>query len=107
MTALTELSQENQITKSTRGGKRPGAGRKNMHGEEEVASKMRRKFNQYVTEETIEGIVAVAIADALSGKTDMQKFLLDQWFGKATQRTEISGLEGEALRIIFDNSFNK
>ena len=107
MTIPLESSQDNQKIKSTHGGKRIGAGRKNMHGEEEVTSKMRRKFNDYVTEETIDGIVAVAIADALSGKTDMQKFLLDQWFGKSTQRTEITGAEGDALQFIFDNSFKK
>jgi hypothetical protein len=38
---------------------------------------------------------------------DMIKFCWEQLFGKATQRTEITGAEGDALQIIFDNSFNK
>jgi hypothetical protein len=38
---------------------------------------------------------------------DMIKFLFEQLFGKATQRNEISGADGELLRVIFDNSFNK
>jgi hypothetical protein len=37
----------------------------------------------------------------------MIKFCWEQLFGKATQRTEITGAEGDALQIIFDNSFNK
>jgi len=35
---------------------------------------------------------------------DMIKFLFDQLFGKATQRSEISGVDGESLKIIFDSA---
>jgi len=35
---------------------------------------------------------------------DMIKFLFDQLFGKATQRTELTGSEGEVLKIVFDNA---
>lgn len=90
-----DSSQGNQEFKYTsHGGSRQGAGRKSMNGGEEVTRKMKRKFNEYVTEEQIEQIVAASIADALNGKTDMQKFLLEQWFGKATQRNELSGPDG-------------
>ena len=37
---------------------------------------------------------------------DMIKFLFDQLFGKATQRSEITGAEGEVLKIVFDNALN-
>ena len=35
---------------------------------------------------------------------DMIKFCWEQLFGKSTQRTEITGAEGEALKILFDSS---
>lgn len=35
---------------------------------------------------------------------EMIKFLWEQLFGKATQRTELSGAEGEVLKIVFDNA---
>jgi len=34
----------------------------------------------------------------------MVRFLFEQLFGKATQRTELTGAEGEALKILFDSS---
>ena len=37
---------------------------------------------------------------------DMIKFCWEQLFGKSTQRTEITGAEGEALRILFDKSLD-
>lgn len=37
---------------------------------------------------------------------DMIKFLWEQLFGKATQRTELTGAEGEVLKIVFDEVFN-
>ena len=44
--------------------------------------------------------------DAESGKIDkdMVKFLWEQLFGKATQRNELTGAEGEVLKIVFDNA---
>lgn len=42
--------------------------------------------------------------DGTKPDKDMIKFLWEQLFGKATQRTELSGVEGEALRIVFDNA---
>ena len=35
---------------------------------------------------------------------EMVKFLWEQLFGKATQRSELSGVDGEALKIIFDSA---
>ena len=35
---------------------------------------------------------------------EMVKFLWEQLFGKATQRNELTGAEGEVLKIVFDNA---
>jgi len=35
---------------------------------------------------------------------EMIKFCWEQLFGKSTQRTELSGVDGEALQIFFDSS---
>ncbi len=90
-------SQQNQETKNGWGGARPGSGRKRMMGGEETTRKMRRLFEQYVTEEEIEKIITVSIADALAGKGENQRFILEQIFGKATQRNEHTGADGEQL----------
>lgn len=82
------------------GGARPGAGRPKGSGMgEQISKKMRRKFADYVSEEQIEAIMASAVADAMDGKTEMAKFVLDQVFGKATQRQEHSGADGQPLVV--------
>lgn len=95
MNTPLENSQGNQ--ESRWGGKRPGAGRKSMNGGEEVTRLMRRKFTDYVSEEEIESVMASAIAEAMNGKPEMVKFVLEQVFGKATQRQEHTGADGAAL----------
>lgn len=100
-----ENSQQNQETKW--GGARPGSGRKPMHGEEEIGRKLKRKFNEYVTEEEIEKIVAMSVKDALDGKGDMQRYLMDQFFGKARQNVGLDGGEGKPIQIIFDEAFKE
>jgi hypothetical protein len=42
--------------------------------------------------------------DGTKPDKDMIKFLFDQLFGKATNRTELTGAEGEVLQIVFDNA---
>ena len=42
--------------------------------------------------------------DGTKPDKDMIKFLFDQLFGKATNRTELTGAEGEVLKIVFDNA---
>lgn len=99
MTTKLETSQEKQKVKSTHGGKRKGAGRKPMYGGEEPSRKMKRKFNEYVTEEEIELIVANSVQKASDGDMGMARFLIEQWFGKATQR--IAGDDTEdPLKLI-------
>jgi hypothetical protein len=68
-----------------------------MHGGEEINRKMRRLFTDYVSEEQIEAVMASAVADAMNGKPEMMKFVLEQVFGKATQRQEHTGADGTAL----------
>lgn len=95
-----ELESNQNSKKSNWGGKRKGAGRPStIPDQEQVSKKMRRKFNEYVTEEQISGIIASAIQKAEDGDVAMQKFLMEQWFGKATQRQEISGEEGGPISI--------
>lgn len=93
----TELENSQKTDESSWGGARKGAGRKVVHPDEQVSRKMRRKFNDYVTEEQIEAVMASAVADAMNGKPEMMKFVLEQVFGKATQRQEHTGVDGTAL----------
>jgi hypothetical protein len=72
------------------GGKRPGAGRPK-------GSTKKPKFGDYITEEQAHAVVAALVADALNGKTDAQKYVADQYFGKALQSQELSGKDGADL----------
>lgn len=50
-------------------------------------------------------LIAAAKEKAFIDKDkEMIKFCWEQLFGKATQRTELTGAEGEALQILFDSS---
>jgi len=67
-------------------------------------------FNGDERDELIMNAKMLAFGDSekdIRPDKDMIKFCWEQLFGKATQRTEITGAEGDALQIIFDNSFNK
>ena len=67
-------------------------------------------FNGDERDELIMNAKLLAFGDSekdIRPDKDMIKFCWEQLFGKATQRTEITGAEGDALQIIFDNSFNK
>ena len=55
--------------------------------------------------ELVEKVKAMVLMADTPDK-DIAKFLWEQLFGKATQRSEITGAEGEALQILFDNSFD-
>ena len=68
---------------------------------------MKRLFEQYITEEEIENIITVSIADALAGKGEMQRFILEQIFGKARQSVGLDGGEGKPIQIIFDEAFKE
>jgi hypothetical protein len=67
-------------------------------------------FNGDERDELIMNAKLLAFGDSekdIRPDKDMIKFCWEQLFGKATQRTEITGAEGDALQIIFDNSFKK
>jgi len=99
---------ENEIVKlkkNQNGGARPGSGRKpgstnKLRPTDFFSGEERDRLIQQAKDLTI---------DAETGKIDkdMVKFLWEQLFGKATQRTELTGKEGEALQIIFDNALKK
>jgi len=94
---MTKLENGQETKKSSWGGSRPNAGRKPLYDDEQVSRKMRRKFTDYVSEEEIESVMASALAEAMNGKPEMMKFVLEQVFGKATQRQEHTGADGTAL----------
>lgn len=94
-------SKSNQENKH--GGARPGAGRPK-------GSISKLKVSDFFTPEEKDALVEkvksmVLMAD--QPDKDMAKFLWEQLFGKATQRTELTGADGERLQIMFDSVFKK
>lgn len=82
------------------GGARPGGGRPS-------GSTNKLKVIDFFTLEEREALVEKVKAMVLLADTpdrDIAKFLWEQLFGKATQRTELTGAEGEALKVLFDSS---
>jgi hypothetical protein len=64
-------------------------------------------FNGAERDELIANAKLLAFGDPLNDikpDKDMIKFCWEQLFGKATQRTELTGLDGEGLKIFFDKS---
>lgn len=95
------MSGLNQNQKNKHGGPRPGAGRPKG-----VKDKLR--VSDFFTPEEKEQLVAKVksmVLDADKPDRDVAKFLWEQIFGKSTQRTELTGAEGEALKIVFDEVF--
>lgn len=80
------------------GGKRKGAGRP-------AGSVNKLKFTDFFSPEDAEDAVIKAKELVKQGDRDMIKYVIDQWFGKAKQSTELTGKEGEPLKIMFDNVF--
>lgn len=52
-------------------------------------------------------MLAFGDGDGMKPDKDMIKFLFEQLFGKATQRNELTGAEGETLQIIFSDAFKR
>ena len=94
-----------EVKKYQNGGAREGAGRK-------PGSTNKLRVTDFFSGSERERLVikakllAFGTADTKPDK-DLIKFLFEQLFGKATQRTELTGAEGEALKIFFDKSFQK
>ena len=87
-----------ELKKNQNGGARPGAGRKKGSG-----NKLR--VTDFFSGEERDQLVMEAKEKAFVDKDkDMIRFLFEQLFGKSTQRTELTGSEGEALQVLFDPS---
>ena len=99
---MAELKSNQKIV-GKNGGKREGAGRPK-------GSTNKLKVIDFFTIEEREALVEKVKAMVLMADQpdkDIAKFLWEQLFGKSTQRTELSGAEGEALKIVFDEVFKK
>ena len=94
-----------EVKLNQNGGARVGAGRKK-------GSSNKLRVTDFFNGEDRDRLIveakllAFGTADTKPDK-DMVRFLFEQLFGKATQRQEITGAEGEALQILFDSSFDK
>ena len=97
---MAELEQKQEYK---HGGARPGGGRPKGS-----TNKLRviDFFTVAEREALVEKVKAMVLLTDEPDK-DIAKFLWEQLFGKSTQRTELTGAEGEALQVMFDNSFNK
>lgn len=96
-----ESLETKQPSKGTWGGARPGGGRP-------AGSTNKLKVIDFFSVEERMALVEKCKAMVLLADQpdkDMAKFLWEQLFGKATQRTELTGAEGEALQIVFDEVF--
>ena len=71
-----------------RGGKRLGAGRK------PAGASIKRNFQDYFTEEEV-----VALVESVKKDPKLKGFLVEQLFGKAPQRIEMTGKDGEPLVV--------
>lgn len=59
----------------------------------------RRKFQDYFTEEEVKQLIK-DLKDAMMGDPILAKFVLEQLFGKAPQRVEMSGPEGKPIPLL-------
>ncbi len=80
------------------GGKRPGSGRKKGTSK---ATLIRRSIQDYITEAELLAMIEIAKKQAAT-RPELMKFLLEQVFGKAPQRVEMTGKDGEALVIRWE-----
>jgi hypothetical protein len=78
-----------------RGGKRDGAGRKPGVSK---ATLLKRRIQDYVSETEVKRLIAIAKAQ-VETKPELLKFLLEQIFGKAPQRMEVSGKDGAPVVV--------
>lgn len=94
-----EIGQDNPEKIETRGGARPGAGRPKG---EASTSRMRRVFGNYIADEELKELIERAIAEAKEDNKVLM-YVLDQCLGKAAQRVEMTGEDGNALMVQLIN----
>lgn len=94
------MAELNTIHKN--GGARPGAGRPKGSTTKLNVTDF---FNGKERDQLVLEAKLLAFGDGESKPDkDMIKFLWEQLFGKATQKTELSGADGAALQIVFDKA---
>jgi hypothetical protein len=76
-----------------RGGPRPNSGRKPGVSK---ATLLKRRIQDYFNEDEVAKLVELAKRQART-RPELMKFLLEQIFGKAPQRVEMTGKDGQAL----------
>ncbi len=62
-------------------------------------NKIKEQLQNLITDETVKICLSQLEKLAKKGNTDAIKYLLDQKFGKATQRTELTGQDGKGIKI--------
>lgn len=97
---MEEIENNNLNIQKKVGGARKGAGRP-------VGSTTKPKISDYLTLEEVKGLVDVAKAEALQGKPDMLKFMLEQVFGKAPQSNLNVNVESASLNEQQKELINK
>lgn len=110
------LDSSTTIVKPTRGGKRPGAGRKKGSitvgrfrtiGQIKSLSQIRRAFMDYVDEKQIQKLVKFTLEKA-EVNSDILRFVMEQVFGKARQNIGVDGGdEGKALILHISEEIAK
>jgi hypothetical protein len=80
------------------GGKRAGSGRK--RGVSKVTL-IKRKFQDYITEEEVKKLVD-GVKKRAKKDPQLAKFVLEQIFGKAPQRMEVTGEGGEPIKVTWE-----
>ncbi len=62
-------------------------------------NKVRKMLQEQISDKTVTMCIRKLEKLAGEGNTDAIKYLLDQKFGKATQRTELTGEDGKKVQI--------
>lgn len=96
MDSDTNLKNNQTKTKVGRGGKRAGSGRKPGVSK---ATLLKRKIMDFFSDDEVQTLITEA-KEMAKTKPELMKFLLEQIFGKAPQRLELTGADGEALKLL-------
>lgn len=72
----------------------------------EVEQEYRNVFTRIVTIKDWEDIIGRAVRDAKRGDTSARKFLADYIIGPPIERKEVTGQDGQALKILVEYASN-